>query len=257
MTGFSSLKSHLPFLGWQVPDNFNRYKQQAIDFAFGECAPAPRSFADLGGIWAVDGAYTFYTLRDHRPERAALVDTDFSPASLDLAKSRDNLTLIHGNFGDRGIAEQVGGVDAVFLFDVLLHQVDPDWDAILALYAPRTDYFVIYNQQWIGSSETVRLLDLGQKDYFANVPHDENDPTYRDLFDKLDDIHPQHGRPWRDVHNIWQWGITDQSLLSVMGDLGFKLQWYRNCHRFGDLANFENHAFVFQKEASYRSDGGG
>ena len=39
----------------------------------------PRSFADLGGVWAVDGGYTFYALEKHEAERAFLVDTDFTP----------------------------------------------------------------------------------------------------------------------------------------------------------------------------------
>src|SRR3712207_8336532 len=45
---------------------------------------------------------------------------------------------------------QVQGVDAVFFFDVLLHQVRPHWDEVLNLYSA-AKVVVIYNQQWTGS----------------------------------------------------------------------------------------------------------
>ena len=68
--------------------------------------------------------------------------------------------------------DQVGRVDAIFLFDVLLHQVAPDWDTILEMYAKNVRVFGIYNQQWTGADTTVRLLDLGEEEYFRNVPVD-------------------------------------------------------------------------------------
>jgi hypothetical protein len=125
--------------------------------------------------------------------------------------------------------------------------VKPDWDEILEKYAKRTNYFVVYNQQWTGSENTVRLIDLGKDEYFKAIPHNEEDPPYNYLFDKMYEIHPQHQRIWRDIHNVWQWGITDRDLLSCMENLGFKQLRYKNCGSFGPLPNFENHAFVFQK----------
>jgi hypothetical protein len=86
------------------------------------------------------------------------------------------------------------------LFDVLLHQVKPDWDEVLALYAKYARTFLIYNRQWTGE-KSVRLLDLGRGEYFRNVPHSPAEPPYDTLFDKLDETHPEHGRPWRDAHH--------------------------------------------------------
>ena len=103
-------------------------------------------------------------------------------------------------------------MDAIFLFDVLLHQVAPDWDTILEMYAKNVRVLGIYNQQWTGSDTTVRLLDLGEKEYFRNVPVDPTNETYKGLFTKLDQKHPYADRLWRDVHSIWQWGITDDDL---------------------------------------------
>jgi hypothetical protein len=229
------------------PGSFNLDKKELIDFTYRHCHPVPASFADLGGIWNVDGAYTFYTLREYGAKCAFLVDTDFTEASLKEGRSKGSLRFIQGNFGEKSVAEQIGRVDAIFLFDVLLHQVKPDWNEILENYSKRANYFIVYNEQWIGSENTVRLLDLGHDEYFRNVPHAEEHPTYRALFEKMYEIHPQHKRIWRDIHNVWQWGITDHDLLLTMENLGYKMQFHKNYGRFGSLPNFENHGFVFQK----------
>jgi hypothetical protein len=229
------------------PINFNLDKKKLIDYIYRHCHPVPTSFADLGGIWGVDGAYTLYTLRKYKPNYAFLVDTNFTEASIKKSRSKSNLTLIQGSFGEQSIVEQIGVVDMVFLFDVLLHQVKPDWNEILEKYSLHTNYFAVFNQQWTGSEKTVRLLELGRDEYFRNVPHDQEHPTYKALFDKMNDIHPQYNRLWRDIHNVWQWGITDCDLIQTMKNIGFNMQYYKNCGRFASLPNFENHAFVFQK----------
>lgn len=230
-----------------LPKNFNLNKKALIDYTYRHCHPVPASFADLGGIWNVDGAYTFYTLRKYGAKYAFLVDANFTEPSIQKSRSEGNLKLIQGNFGEESVVEQIGRVDAIFLFDVLLHQVNPNWDEILENYSERTKYFVVYNQQWIGSENTVRLMDLGRDEYFKNVPHNENQPTYKVLFDRMNEIHPQHKRIWRDIYTVWQWGITDRDLLRAAENLGYKMLYYKNCGRFGSLPNIENHAFVFQK----------
>lgn len=222
-------------------------KKEIIDFALGRLLPSPCSFADLGGIWDVDGAYSFHALENHAVSRACLVDTDFTDKALARAGKYPALQTIRGNFGRPEILEAVGPVDAVFLFDALLHQVSPDWDRILEMYAASCSCFVIFNQQWIRDKKTVRLLELGEKGYFDNVPHSPEHPNYVGLFDRLDAIHPQHGRKVRDIHNIWQWGITDADLIAHMKDLGYALEYFKNCGQFQNLENFQNHAFVFRK----------
>ena len=229
------------------PKHFNFDKKDLIDFTFGRCKPAPRSFADLGGVWAIDAAYTFYTLNSYNIESAFLVDTDFTDAVIVRSQTFHNLKIIRGNFGDASASKQVASVDAIFLFDVLLHQVKSDWNEILEIYSDRTNYFLVFNPQWIKSNNTVRLLDLGRDEYFKNVPHDEGHPIYSALFKKMYQIHPGYKCLWRDLHSVWQWGITDHDLVEKMQKLGFTLQYYKNCGRFGSLENFENHAFVFQK----------
>lgn len=97
------------------------------------------------------------------------MDFQFSDVIIDRSRSVDNLRLIPGNFGEVSIAEQVGDVDAIILFDVLLHQVKPDWNEVLEIYSHRTKYFIVYNQQWIRSKNTIRLLDLGREEYSRNI----------------------------------------------------------------------------------------
>jgi len=223
----------------------NKDKLYLINYAF--TSQKTFSFSDLGGVWGVNGGYTFYTLDTFHPTKAVLVDTH--PAELMLAQTKKypQFRYIEGYMGDKSVSQEVGPVDVVFLFDVLLHQVSPNWDEVLEIYSHQTQCFAIFNQQWVGSNSTVRLLDLGEDGYFKNVPHSKNEPTYEDLFQKLDQKHPNHDRTWRDVHNIWQWGITDEDLQSKMKSLGFQMQYYKNCGQIGNLNNFENHAFVFRK----------
>ena len=220
-------------------------KLDLIDFAFSRFNL--HSFADLGGVWRVEGGYTFYTLEKYDVSVGTIVDTHLTDAIHNRARKFAQLRLIPGDFGDELVTREVGDVDAIFLFDVLLHQVAPDWHRILEMYAGQTKCFIIYNQQWIGSERTVRLLELGEEEYFRNVPHERTEGPYNSLFQKLEEKHPDHDRPWRDVRHIWQWGITDTDLRAKVESLDFRLQFMKNCGRFGKLGNFENHAFVFSK----------
>lgn len=219
-------------------------KLEAIDFAFTHLRAS--SFADLGPAFRVNGGYSFYAIDHCGAERAVLIDTHPTEQMLAEAATRKEVEVVRGNFGDAKVAEAIGRVDAVFFFDVLLHQVSPDWDELLALYAPRTRLFVVHNPQWLGP-KTVRLLDLGEKEFFANVPKIHNEAIYRAAIDRPDEIVAAHGRRNRDVHHVWQWGITDSDLISRMNSLGFALRYFQDNGHFGDLKNFRNHALIFEK----------
>jgi hypothetical protein len=207
-----------------------------------------KSFADLGGVWRVEGGYTFHTIEKHKVARAFLVDTHPTQRVIDTAKNFPQLSLIRGNFGDEKTVQEIGQVDAIFLFDVLLHQVDPDWDRILEMYAPHTNSFIIYNQQWVGPGRNVRLLDLGEEEYFRNAPVLPTEEPYVGLFKKLDEIHPDHNKKWKDVHHIWQWGITDIDLIAKLDSIGFKLEFMSRVGKSTHLKNFSDHMFVFTKK---------
>lgn len=223
-------------------------KRFLMDYVFAREAPRPRSFADLGGVWGVDGAYSLYAMDHHGCVGGYLVDTHPTPRVCEHVAQVPGLELIQGNFGDPAVVAKVPPVDCIFLFDVLLHQVRPNWYDVLGAYAEKTPLFVIYNQQWTGTPVTVRLLDLGRDGYFANTPHEPEHPAYRALFEHMYEEHPDHpGRLWRDVHHVWQWGITDRDLLAVAETLGYSMTYFTNFGRFAHLPHFENHAFVLRR----------
>jgi hypothetical protein len=228
--------------GRQARPPLHPIKLRAIDAAFerGDI----RSIADLGAIWAVDGGYTFHALERHRPERSVLVDEDISDAARERAKAFPQLDLVDGNFGDPAVADRVGEVDAVILFDVLLHQVSPDWDEVMRMYAERARYLLVVQAQYVLGNETVRLLDLGQKRYLELVP---DFPEAHEVWERMNEYLPERGRTYRDVHNIWQWGMTDADLRRRAGELGLETVYYENAGPWMNSDAFENHAFIFRR----------
>jgi hypothetical protein len=97
-----------PFVGLDLN------KKQLIDFFCQELGM--RSFADLGGVWNVDGGYTFYAIERHKAKSAVLVDTDVTPTVLERQKRYPGLKIIHGNLGRSITRDQIGKVDGVFFF---------------------------------------------------------------------------------------------------------------------------------------------
>jgi hypothetical protein len=217
-------------------------KLKTIDEAFK--LPEVTSVADLGGVWAVEAGYSFHALEHHAPERAVLVDDDITPGVRERAAAFPQLELLEQNFGLERTPGDVGAIGVVLLFDVLLHQVDPDWDEILRRYAPHAQAFAIVNPMWDAGDATVRLLDLGEERYRAAVPPQDN---IDGLFDRLDEVNPKRGRPWRDVHDVWQWGITDADLRATLADLGFTVAFAERHGRWRGLADFEDCAYVFHR----------
>jgi hypothetical protein len=227
--------------------NLSLTKLRLIDYCFEQLDS--RSFADLGGVWGIDGAYARYAADAHAPERGVVVDENFTERYLELERKLPGLTHLPGNFGRREVAEALGHVDVCMFYDVLLHQVDPDWHEVLALYAPACRRVAIVQPQWNGP-ETVRLLDLGEHDYMAAIPEAEaaHGSVYDGLFERLDEINQQRGRPWRDVHDIWQWGISDRDLIARMGELGFGLRLFENTGPWRGLERFHESAFLFDRD---------
>lgn len=59
------------------------------------------------------------------------------------------------NFIEAKTISKIKNVDAIYLFDMLLHQVNPDWNEVLKLYSDKTKYFVIFNQMFTKAEKTV------------------------------------------------------------------------------------------------------
>jgi hypothetical protein len=229
--------------------NLSMTKLRLIDYCFEQLESS--SFADLGGVWGIDGAYARYTADAHSPERGVVVDENFTERYLELERKLPGLMHLQGNFGDPQTVQALGQVDVAMFFDVLLHQVDPDWDEVLALYAPVAQRVAIVQPQWNGP-ESVRLLDLGEQEYMAAIPEGEaaHGSVYDGLFGRLDEVNEQRGRPWRDVHDIWQWGITDSDLIARMAELDYGLRLYENTGPWRGLERFHEAAFLFDRETA-------
>jgi hypothetical protein len=138
----------------------------------------------------------------------------------------------------------VGKVDAIVMFDVLLHQVAPDWNQVLELYAPNTRSFILAGPWYAEGATSVRLLDLGEERYLRTVPAQA---IHEGLFGRLDEVNPRRHRPWRDVHDIWQWGITDEDLRRHLRSLGFELAHFENHGAWQSLPSFTNSVYVFAR----------
>ncbi|HEX4106512.1 MAG TPA: hypothetical protein VHX88_00170 [Solirubrobacteraceae bacterium] len=202
------------------------------------------SIADLGGVWAVDGVYTFHALEHATLRRAVLVDDDITAAVHERAGAHPQLELIEADFGSPEVADQVGEIGAVLLFDVLLHQVDPDWSEILERYARRARAVAIVQPQYLAAEQTTRLIELGRERYLAQVPKQAEHDA---LFDRLDELNPRRGRRWRDVHDVWQWGIVDEDLRTRMRALGFCEVHFEDGGQWRGLEAFAARAFVFAR----------
>jgi hypothetical protein len=222
-------------------------KIDLIDYFF-QHNPA-KAFAELGCAWGVDGGYGFHILDHYEVSRGVQVDGLLTEKMKERAPNYPQLQLIQSNFCEANVPKLVGDVDVVVLFDVLLHQVKPDWDDLLNIYAPRTKHFLIYNQQWISSAHTTRLLDFGREEYFKKIPAgSENFKSYVGLFDRLDQpMSGEPGRLFRDTISIWQWGITDADLINKLAELGFNMQFFKNGGQAFGLSDFENHGFLFTR----------
>ena len=217
-------------------------KLRLIDRAFEQLGC--RSVADLGGVWAVDAGYSLYAADRHDADRVVICDDDFTEPVMRRADRDGRIELVRGNFGSPETVERVGEVDLLLLYDVLLHQVRPDWDEILAMYAPTVRCIALAGPWWRGS-DTVRLLDLGHERYLDLVPMRE---LHEEILAKIDDFNERRGRPWRDCHDIWQWGITDMDLRAKLRGLDFKPVYFEQTGRWRGLDGFDDNGYLFVRE---------
>lgn len=234
-------KPVVPHKATMVLDSFARHKV--------------RSFADLGACWGVNAGYSYQALMSFAIERAYIVDTHITELAKHRLKLYPAAETVVGEIGYTETVDRIPPVDAVIMFDMLVHQANPDWDEIIRMYAPKGRLFLIYNQQWVGSEHTVRLVDLGKEAYARNTPGGTNDAgvsidaRVEELFANLDKPHPLFDKSYRDAHNYWQWGITDADLIATMWKHGFRLEAMNDYgHFYGPLPNFRNHGFVFVRE---------
>lgn len=223
----------------ETPSYLQGPKLHAIEYAFDRFGV--RSFADLGGVWAVNAGYTFHGLSQPGVESAYLVDTGINDEVRRRAADEPRLNLVDGEFGDESVIAGIGSIDAVLLFDVLLHQVDPDWDEVLRRWSDHTRAFIVVQPQLRDGDRTMRLIDLPPEEYARYVPGDHIAVEW----DRLDEVDERYGKPFRDIHEYWQWGIPDAALVEAMAKLGRRMYYYCDHGQWRDVATFQNVAFVF------------
>ena len=117
------------------PIYFDRSKKKLIDTLFDLANGDINTITDLGGIYKVHGAYSFYTIQKYHVSKVMEIDTKLTREYLELCKKFTQITSLEANFADAEAISKIENADALYLFDVLLHQVDPDWDEILELYS--------------------------------------------------------------------------------------------------------------------------
>ncbi|MDG2111601.1 MAG: hypothetical protein P8N02_03185 [Actinomycetota bacterium] len=204
------------------------HKASVVEFALANFEI--RSLADLGACWGVNGGYLLHALELVDLERAVMVDGTITDLSRERGNQFPQVEFVEAPLGDQTTVDKVGKVDAAIMFDILLHQVDPDWPEFLERYSKNIDTLIIHNQGWRGD-ESVRFPDFTVDEYLQRVyQHDAS--TIQGWYDKHDEWHDQQQRPWRDVHNFWQWGITAKDLVGTLWDLGYALEAFENIGPF-------------------------
>ena len=209
-------------------------------------APEIKSSADLGACWGVDGGYSRYLLDKHSLERSVIVDQHITDGTLAWTNNEPRAVPTQGLFGNDETRQKVGNVDMVIFFDVLLHQVSPDWDEVLAKWAPQTKYFLIHNPMWTIGSETLRFPDHGFEWFKANVVY-QHEGRLKDWFDKLDEFDTEQNKKKKDIHNFWQFGITERDLLAKMEALGFSCEYNSYFKSRVGKPWIQNFGYIFKK----------
>jgi hypothetical protein len=231
-------------------------KAQAIDWAVEQLGIESFASLEFDGVL---GEWAFYAIDKPTVQHGALVDARARRArahllsAVELAAEYPGMRVLDRAFADQSTVSEIGEVDAILMFDVLHHMVDPDWDQLLDLYAPVTSTFVIANPQWERSETTVRLIDLGREQFLDAVPPTE---SHTELFDRLDDLHKGQQRLFRDGTHVWQWGITDADLKAKLGELGFSVQHEWELGRLPQAEGFVNKVFVFSRSGRPAAGGG-
>lgn len=223
-------------------------RQDKLDLIDHSLRRGVETFADLGGAWGVEGYYTYYTLTHGHIHGAFLVDLYHPPGVQALEREHDVLEFVHGDFTLPETLARFPKVDAIYLFDVLLHQAAPDWDEVLRRVEKKADRLVIFNPNWVGD-RSIRLTELPEDEYCKVTPHYKGDPLSAPTYENPG-ASSRTGRPNRDSLAPFQWGITDDDLRAVMDFLGFSEVHYSNGGQWLDYPSFRSSGFIFERSKS-------
>src|SRR3954469_5780875 len=121
---------------WQVGGKVMRLVSRkpvpSIPTLIGELAPG-KSFADLGGMFLIDGEHTFLAA-DAGATWAVCVDVrEISEKFEREATKRSNVEFVQGDFSSEQVADKLGVVDVVWCWGVLYHHPSP-YQLLRSLY---------------------------------------------------------------------------------------------------------------------------
>jgi SAM-dependent methyltransferase len=87
-----------------------------------------RSFADVGCLWGVHGAYAFHAL-DCGASRVVAIDVNPATVEFDAENARheDRVEFHRGDINDPDLVAALAPLDVVFCSGVLYHVPDPIW----------------------------------------------------------------------------------------------------------------------------------
>ena len=177
-----------------------------------------------------------------------------TPLTRERAGAHPRVELVQALLGSQKARDAVGKVDALIMYDILLHQVEPDWDRFLLNWLPHTNALVVFNQNWLKTPRTVRFVDRGLDWYYRNVYVWEDDWNTRERLESWFARHHERdedGRLERDNHWYWQWGIRPLELVGLLARNGFELVYMkRHRHAFGRGRPWiVNDEMIFQRAA--------
>lgn len=204
------------------------------------------SVADLGACWGVDGGYCRYALEKEKVKKGVVVDQVITPDAKKWISENKNASGVTGFFGETSTIKKVGEVDLIIFFDVLLHQVKPDWNEVLNRWADQTKYVLIHNPMWTVGRETIRFIDHGSNWFKANVVF-QNEERLDRWFERLDEFNKEQNCLERDVHNYWQFGISVADMVASMDELGFDCEFSKFLKVRPKKPWIKNYAFLFKK----------
>lgn len=63
------------------------------------------------------------------------------------------------------------------------------------------------------------------------------------------EFNPEHGKIWKDIHHVFQWGITVNDLIGTLENLNFEVRYHKFCGKFSYSNSFDDHAFIFKNKS--------
>lgn len=140
--------------------------------------PSSTSTSDRSLIWAASDWSTVSTPSTPWTSGALTQahDRKISPCARSQAEQR-GVCCAEAYFTTLEIAAEIGPVDAVLLFDILLQPSAPTGTEVLAYVCPRGAVLGVASPQWEPAEESVRLLDLGRERFLDVVPPGQEAPA--------------------------------------------------------------------------------